>query len=109
MDVHVRREITEQLRRRGVDVLTSQDDGTTLLDDDDLLARASAIGRVLFSQDSDLLAEATKCQRDGIAFFGLIYAHQLNVTIGQCIEDLELIAKVYDPADIAGLIEYLPL
>ncbi len=38
-----------------------------------------------------------------------IYAHQLNITIGQCITDLELIAKAADPAECAGVTLYLPL
>ena len=33
----------------------------------------------------------------------------MNVTIGQCVADLELIAKVYEPADMANRVEYLPL
>jgi hypothetical protein len=51
-------------------VLTAQLDGTTRLDDAALLDRASALGRVLFSQDDDLLAEATKRQRSGQHFGG---------------------------------------
>ena len=58
MDVHVRRQITEGLRRRGVDVLTAQDDGTTELADPELLDRAPELGRVLFGQDEDLLTVA---------------------------------------------------
>jgi hypothetical protein len=53
MDVHVPIVVTESLRRKGLDVLTSQDDGTATLDDETLLARASELGRVLFSQDQD--------------------------------------------------------
>ena len=53
--------------------------------------------------------EGVRRQRTGEPFAGIIYAHQLRVTTGQCINDLELIAKVYDPADLAGRIEYLPL
>ena len=58
MDVHVRRAVTEALQERDVDVLTSQADITTALADPDLLDRATELGRVLFSQDADLLAEA---------------------------------------------------
>jgi predicted nuclease of predicted toxin-antitoxin system len=57
MDVHVRRAVTEGLRQRGVDVVTAQEDGSATLDDPLLLDRASALGRVLFSQDGDLLRE----------------------------------------------------
>jgi hypothetical protein len=109
MDVHVRFAITSALRRRGVDVLTAQDDSSARLPDPELLDRAGALGRVLFSRDEDLLAEATRRQRSGEYFFGLIYAHQLRVTVGQCVNDIELIAKALTPDDIANHIEFLPL
>ena len=57
MDVQVPAAITRALLLRGVDVLTAQFDGTTRLADPDLLDRAAELGRVLFSQDEDLLAE----------------------------------------------------
>lgn len=109
MDVHVRRAITEALRLRGVDVLTAQEDIATRLPDPALLDRAMQRQRVLFSQDEDLLAEATRRQRTGVLFDGVIYAHQLRVNIGRCIQDLELIAKATDPADWRNAVEYLPL
>jgi len=43
LDVHVPAAIAAELRRRGVDVLTAQEDGATELEDDDLLIRASSI------------------------------------------------------------------
>jgi hypothetical protein len=109
MDVHVRRQITVALRLRGVDVLTAQGDGADRLSDPALLDRATKLGRVLFSQDTDLLAEATARQRAGAHFAGVIYAPQLAITIGRAVRDLELVAKVYDPADILDRVEYLPL
>lgn len=109
MDVHVRRAITEALRLRGVEVLTAQKDGAARLPDPALLDRATQRGRVLFSQDEDLLAEATRRQRTGETFAGVVYAHQLRVNIGRCIQDLELIAKATDPADWQNWVEYLPL
>ena len=109
MDVHVRREITEGLRAREVDVLTAQEDGTRELDDPYLLDRATAIGRILFSQDDDLLREGARRQQTGERFAGIIYVHQLNITIGQCIEDLELIAKTTEPEEWVNRVIYLPL
>jgi hypothetical protein len=50
--------VTEGLRLRGVDVLTCSDDGTSELDDPSLRGPATELGRVLFSQDADLLAVA---------------------------------------------------
>ena len=109
MDVHVPRAITDGLRLRRVDVLTAHADGSGRLDDAELLDRASAHGRALFTRDADLLAEAVRRQRLGLVFAGVIYAHQLHVTLGQCITDLALIANVGEPADLANRIYYLPL
>ena len=109
MDVHVPAAITRGLLLRGVDVLTAQLDGTTELEDPDLLDRATALRRVLFSQDEDLLAEATRRQRSGRTFAGVIYGHQLRITIGKCIADLELLAQAGRPEDFANRVEYLPL
>jgi len=109
MDVHVRREVTDGLRRRGVDVVTAQEDGADTLPDPLLLDRAGDLRRLLFSQDEDLLAEAVSRQRSGRSFMGVACAHQLKTTIGQCIDDLELIAKACDLSEFAERIVYLPL
>jgi len=109
MDVHVPAAITRGLVLRGVDVMTAQLDGTTQLDDSDLLDRATELGRVLFSQDEDLLAEATKRQRSGQPFGGVIYAHQLGITIGRAVNDLEILTEVGTPEDFANRVEFLPL
>jgi predicted nuclease of predicted toxin-antitoxin system len=109
MDVHVRRPVTTGLRRRQVEVMTAQEDGTSQCDDDELLDRAKEVGRVLFTQDDDLLHEAASRQRRGQAFAGVIYAHQQNITVRQTIEDLELIAKVCKPEELANRVVFLPL
>ena len=109
VDVHVRRAITTGLRLRGVDVMTAQEDGAREFDDARLLDRATELGRVLFTQDDDLLREAARRQQTGERFAGLIYAHQLNVTVGQCIDDLELAARATGPNEWASRVMYLPL
>ena len=109
MDVHVHQAITTGLRRRGVDVLMAQEDGARRLSDPKLLDRATALGRVLFSQDEDLLREAAQRQQKGEPFAGVIYAHQVKVSIGQCIQDLELLAQLNEPEDFVNRVEYLPL
>jgi hypothetical protein len=109
MDVHVRRAVTDALRIRGVDVLTAQEDGAGEFDDPRLLSRATQLGRILFTQDDDLLREAKKRQQSGEDFAGLVYGHQLNVSVGQCIDDLELIAQVSKPDEWVRRLLYLPL
>ena len=54
MDHHVPKAITIGLRLRGIDILTSYEDGTDQLDDNLLLKRAHELKRVLFTQDDDL-------------------------------------------------------
>jgi predicted nuclease of predicted toxin-antitoxin system len=109
MDVHVPRPITRGLRRRGVEVLPAQEDGTAQWEDPLLLDRSGELGRVLFSQDEDLLIEAARRQREGIHFTGVIYAPQLELSIGQFIEELEMLAKAGLPADFVNRVQYLPM
>ena len=109
MDVHVQRAITVGLLMRHVDVITAQEDGYRTALDDHLLDRATELQRVLFTQDEDLLAEAKHRQVKNISFAGVIYAHQLGITIGRCVQDLELIAKLADQNEMDNRVEYLPL
>ena len=109
MDVHVPRPITLGLRLASVDVLTARDDNHATADDDTLLDRATELGRVLFSQDEDLLKIARFRQLNGVPFAGVVYGHQQRVTIGRCVHDLELIAKVLDPTDMENVVQYVPI
>jgi hypothetical protein len=109
MDHHVAIAITRGLRLRGVTVLTAEEDGTKQFKDPALLDRATALNHVLFTQDVDLLAEAARRQAAGEAFTGVVFARQQIVSVGRCVQDLELMAKVYDPVDMMNRVEYLPL
>lgn len=109
MDHHVPKAITTALRLRDVDVLTAYEDGADQLDDAHLLQRANELKRALFTQDDDLLEEAAKCHRAGRTFSGVIYAHQMPVTIGICVQDLEIIAKGDDEKDMENQVIFLPL
>lgn len=109
LDHHVPKAITVGLRLRDVDVITAHEDGAGELGDSELLNRAQQLQRVLFTQDDDFLVEATRRQRENIPFQGVIYAHQLQVPIGVCIHDLEMIAKTGEPADLQNQIQFLPL
>ena len=108
MDHHVRSEITNGLRRRGVDVITAFEDAHQRAADPILLGRATHLNRVLFSQDRDLLVHAADWQRHQRRFSGLIYAHQLALTIGQCIDGLELLAVLGEPDELESQVIHLP-
>lgn len=108
-DQHVRRAITTGLRIRDVDVLTAFEDDMHEAPDSLLLDRASELGRVLFSQDDDLLKEAAHRQTTAQFFAGLIYAHQLGIGVGQCVEELELLSKLSEPNALENSVVFLPL
>ena len=82
-DVHIPYQITIGLRLRGVDVITAQEDGAAELSDPELLDRATSLGRILFTQDKDLLREAHQRQQTGHTFPGVVYAPQTGVTFSQ--------------------------
>lgn len=109
MDHNVPRAITNGLKLKGIDLITAYEDGSSQLDDSELLDRASELERVLFTRDYNLLQEATKRQRAGAPFYGVIYAHQLKISIGDCIRDLEIIAEAGDPEDLINQVQFLPL
>jgi hypothetical protein len=109
LDENVARAVAIGLRLRGVDVITPEDDNCRGIADPLLLDRATELGRPLFSQDRDLLAEARRRQKDGTPFSGVLYAHRLHATIGDCVRDLHLIAEVMEPNELANRVEFLPL
>ena len=109
MDHNVPRAITVGLRLRDVDVITAYEDGADDMDDSALLDRATELGRVLFTHDDDLLAEATKRQQEDLPFGGVIYVHQMGTTIGACISNLELISNAGEPEDLLNRVQFLPL
>ena len=109
MDHNVSGPISEGLRLLGIDVLTAFEDPGHRLPDSELLDRASALGRILVSLDEDLVAEAVRRQRGGETFSGLVYGHQLRVTVGQAVRDIELICGAYDPDSMKDQIVYIPL
>ncbi len=109
MDVHVPAAITDGLRRAGIDVLTAQDDGAARFTDEDLLHRATQRGRLLFTQDEDLLKIAAVWQLQSRMFSGIVYAHQLGPGIGRIIEDLALLSLCAEQDEVLNRVLYLPL
>lgn len=109
MDVHVPKAVTDGLRRTGVIVLTAQEIGASTASDEQLLQFAVDLNCLLFSQDNDLLKIASEWQIIGKDFPGIVYGHQLECSIGQTIEDLELISKCATHQELCSQVIYLPL
>ena len=108
MDHHIRSEITDGLRKRGVDVLTAFEDGSSRVDDASLLARATLLDRILVSQDKDLLAIAADWRNSGRDFAGIVFAGRQDAEIGATIAHLELVASVLTPDEMRNRVEFVP-
>lgn len=108
MDVHVPWAIVDQLRRRGIDVVTAVEDGRGIALDGDILARAHQLQRLVFTQDIRFRVLAERWQQEGRAFHGLLFGHQLAATIGQYVLNLELIAQASNQEEWVGIVERLP-
>lgn len=109
MDHNVIRQITEGCRARGLDVLTAREDGFDNRPDDQVLARATALQRVVFTHDTDFIAMTGAWLAAGRPFPGVVYGAQQVVAVGRAIQDLELICHVLSVEEMANQLLRLPL
>lgn len=108
MDVHVPASVSEGLRWRQIDVRTAQEDAAGRMSDDDLLTRATALGRVLLTQDADFLEIATRWQRQDTDFHGILFVPQ-GTPIGRIIADTELCLSGMTADEFRNRVVHLPL
>jgi predicted nuclease of predicted toxin-antitoxin system len=102
IDEHVPRAVMVGLRRRGVDVLTTQEAKLAGAEDEEHLVFALREGRVFFTHDSDFL----RLNATGRPHGGIVFASQ-QMSIGEIVRGLMLIYEVFSPDDLAGRVEYL--
>ncbi|HEY2883397.1 MAG TPA: DUF5615 family PIN-like protein [Pirellulales bacterium] len=103
LDENVAPAIAEGLRRRGVDVTTSQDAGLLKATDQQQLEFAIAQGRTLMTHDEDFLAVA----QNGIHHAGIVYCHVDTRTIGQIVRSLLWIHAEQAREKIIDCVEYI--
>ncbi len=107
-DINLHGDIVTGLRRRGIDVLTAQEDNADAVPDTVLLERATALGRILVTYDKDFLTIGTAFQAEGISFSGIVWISS-RTALQVCIDDLKLLALVELPERLANQICYIPL
>jgi len=108
-DVHVPLAVTSGLRRCGIDVLTSQRDGTIELPDEELLSRATDLDRVLLTQDTDFLMITANWQENKTQFRAVIFVRQIGMGIGEIIEDINLLLTAANDTELWNQVYHLPL
>jgi hypothetical protein len=103
LDENVQTVIAEQLKRRGIEAVTTRDLGVLGDDDANHLARATRLGYVLCTHDADFVDLATS----GIQHAGIVFGQQRKHTIGDWVSFLELVHRVYTQDDMRNLVEYV--
>lgn len=103
LDEGVQVAVAEQMRNRGIDVITARD--LAVLGDSDInhLQRASDMGRVLCTFDYDFL----RLHTEGVSHTGIVIAQQAVTTVGDWVRGLELICGVLTAEDMNNRVEYL--
>ncbi|RME90970.1 MAG: hypothetical protein D6770_01375 [Anaerolineae bacterium] len=102
MDEHVPTAVSKGLRRRGVDVLTSQEAKMLSVPDREHLAFAANQSRVVVTQDADFL----RLHARGAPHSGIVYAHQ-GMSVSRMIQGLMLLHQVLEPEDMVNHVEFL--
>jgi hypothetical protein len=77
--------------------------------DSDLLDRATSLGCVLYTHDTDFLVIANERQMTGDLFTGVIYSPQKVLPHGRVIDELHLIARCCTLEELQNKLEFLPL
>jgi predicted nuclease of predicted toxin-antitoxin system len=111
IDEDVHGDIVDGLRRRqpGLDMVRVQDVGLQHTPDDVILDRAAQQGRVVVSVDKKTLAvDAWDRVTRGLPMPGVAIL-RIILTIGQAVNELELIALAGNADDFRDQVVYLPL
>jgi predicted nuclease of predicted toxin-antitoxin system len=108
-DHHVEDAIVEGLRARGVDCLLTREEGRERARDEELLQRATDLGRIMVSSDEDMLVITARRLADGKHFAGLVHLKQLAMPVCEAIAQLELIAKASLPDEYLDRVLYMPM
>lgn len=102
LDEHVHPAIAAGLRRRGVNVLTTQEAGMLGASDEEHLILAANQERVIFTQDEDFL----RLHARGEEHEGIVYARQ-RTAIGYIVRSLMLIFEVISADEMKNRIEFI--
>ena len=95
--------IANGLRRRNIDVTTSQEAGLIEAEDEQQAAYGLTENRVIFTHDADFL----RLQAAGVPHAGIIYRAKDTLSLGEIIKRLVLIWEIYEPKEMVNRVEFL--
>ena len=102
LDEHIPTAVAEQLRRRGIDILTADDAGLGGSDDTAYFRYSLETGRVLVSYDRHF----ARLHSLEAAHSGIVYFPSGNRSVGEVVESLILVREVYTAEEMIGRLEY---
>jgi hypothetical protein len=103
LDENIPVAIADQLRRRGIEVMTVRDLDTLGDSDEHHLTRATQLGYVLCTYDADYIDLIA----NGAEHAGIVKGQADKHWIGEWVKGLELIHAVYTAEDMHNHVEYL--
>jgi hypothetical protein len=103
IDENLNPEIANQLQLRGIDAVSVRDLNLLGDSDDNHLARATQMERVLVTADVDFLVMAST----GIEHSGIIFGAQEDHSIGDWVKSLQANCFVYEASDLENHVEFL--
>ncbi len=103
LDQHVSAAVRDGLRRRGIDVLTTQEANRCSNPDEEQLHFALTQGRVLFTHDTDFI----RLNAEGRKHAGVVYVKQGELSLGDILRGLVLVYEVLSADDMQSHIEFL--
>ena len=103
--VHVA--VATGLKRRGVDAWSARDAGNLGSSDEEQFKYASRENALVFAHDDDFLRLAHEWTRGGRAHWGVIYVHEHQRTIGECVRRLADYALILQAEDMKNTVAFL--
>lgn len=103
LDENLSPKIAAQLRRRGINAVSVGDLGLFGDSDPNHLTRATGMGYILVTADTDYLILAAS----GFEHAGIVFGTQQDNDLGDWVRSLELICAVYSADDMKNHVEYL--
>jgi predicted nuclease of predicted toxin-antitoxin system len=102
LDEQIDSAVAAGLRRRGIDVSTTVDEGLRGAPDIEHVAFAKSKGRVIYTHDADFLRLAAS----GIEHSGIVFSYAGTRGIGEAIEHLMLIHACMSEEEMQNHVEF---
>ena len=102
-DEHIPYPVVKGLRRRGLEVVTVQEEGLSSADDEEIMEYALNKGLCIYTRDTDFL----KHHKTGKKHAGIIYHHPLAYSVGEAIRKILVLNEVAESEGLKGYIKFL--